>query len=42
MEHIENIDELKIRLKEPFDLKFINQFGALLWMLGYKKSQPGR
>ncbi|MDR2942032.1 MAG: hypothetical protein LBV17_05535, partial [Treponema sp.] len=33
MEYIEYIDNLKIRLKEPFDLKFINQFGKLFWVL---------
>jgi hypothetical protein len=38
MEYIEYIDDLKIRLKEPFDLKFINQFGKLFWVLDTQSS----
>jgi serine/threonine-protein kinase len=38
MEHIEKIGEYKIRLKESFDLKFINQFGALFWVLDTQSS----
>jgi len=33
MGHIENINNFQIRLKEPFDLSFINQFGELFWVL---------
>jgi serine/threonine-protein kinase len=38
MEYIEYINDLKIQLKEPFDLKFINQFGKLFWVLDIQSS----
>lgn len=38
MEHIEIINNLEIRLKEPFDLGFIKQFGELFWVLDTQSS----
>ena len=38
MEVIEYINNLPIRLKEPFDLSFITQFGTLFWVLDTQNS----
>jgi serine/threonine-protein kinase len=33
MEYVEDINGIKIRLKESFDLNFLNEFGELFWVL---------
>lgn len=38
MDHIEYIDRFSIRLKKPFDLSFLNQFGTLFWVLDEQSS----